>query len=186
MHGIRIKWDMDSESGTETALRGGELSQLCGAISGILTQGLHPSGPLFHYSSTQALPGSTWVLKEVLLYEYHKVYFWAKHRYAPESPVIWAQGMRDVRKDEGNSWKNPQEELVCSPDEGTEPQKGGVPSPRAKGWALQSKDTSLGHLSLMVRPWEMASLEMISPTQAKLINRRKQPHTKPPSGNFTP
>lgn len=69
--------------------------------------------------------------------------------------------MRDVRKDEGNSWKNPQEELVCSPDEGTEPQKGGVPSPRAKGWALQSKDTSLGHLSLMVRPWEMASLEMI-------------------------
>lgn len=66
---------MDSESGTETALRGGELSQLCGAISGILTQGLHPSGPLFHYSSTQALPGSTWVLKEVLLYEYHKVYF---------------------------------------------------------------------------------------------------------------
>lgn len=48
----------------------------------------------------------------------------------------------------------------------------GVPVPvfphRPKSQGLQSRGTSLGPLRLTMRPWERASLDMISPGQSKL------------------
>lgn len=69
-----------------------------------------------------------------------------------------------------------------------ESQRGGGPSPSPTGWVLNEgqghkpgppKDLGVAW------PWEMASLELLTLRQIKLINRRKQPTQGSPGGSLT-
>lgn len=168
---------MDSEGLAPSVRRTGKLSLPFRATSLILVQGPHPSGPLFPhgqlglYLAACGCEGRYCFITRPSS-EQNVVM-------DPKAPVTRAQSIT-----ERNRWKRPQKKLVCSPNEGTESQKEGrlFQDPRAtycrartQAWAPCGSWCGL----------TLASLKIIPLRRTKLISKRKQPHLKPPSGNFT-